>query len=139
MIKINTEMPHSCADCFACKMNNITYSYKCRLTGEELPEIKFLDLLATKNPKMDKCPLQEVTTELKPCPFCGSAVELKKSPMWRTYSDGTTHGYKDCYELEISCLKCGCSTFKTKGDTVTCTEEQAKNYIVTNWNTRNGE
>ena len=137
MIKLDTKMPSSCADCFACGMHDLTHSYKCRLTGEELPELKFYDLLATKNPRMKNCPLQEDnSTELKPCPFCGSAVELKKSPMWRTNSDGTTHGYKDCYNLEIACPKCGCSTFKTKGDTVNFTEEQIKNYVVKNWNTR---
>lgn len=139
MIKINAEMPNSCADCFACGMHDLSHAYKCRLTGEELPEIKFYDLLATKNPKMKNCPLQEDASTLKPCPFCGSAVELKRSPMWRTYSDGTTHGYKDCYELEIACPKCGCSTFKTKGDTVNFTEEQIKDYVVKNWNTRDGE
>lgn len=138
MIKINAEMPNSCADCFACGMHDLSHAYKCRLTGEELPEIKFYDLLATKNPKMKNCPLQEDASTLKPCPFCSSAVELKKSPMWRNFN-GITHGYTGCYQLEITCPQCGCSTSKTKGDTVNHTEEQIKDYVVKNWNTRDGE
>lgn len=30
---------------------------------------------------------------LKPCPFCGELPYLEKKPLWRTYGDGTTHGY----------------------------------------------
>lgn len=136
MIKINTKMPSSCVDCFACGMHNLTHSYKCRLTGEELPELEFYALLATKNPKMENCPLQKDNSELKPCPFCGSEVKIKRSPLWHEYPNGTTRGYKDCYELEISCSKCGCSTYRTKADTVNLTEDMAKNIIIKNWNER---
>ena len=75
MIKIDAEMPHSCVGCFACAINDLTCSYKCRLTGEELPYIKFYDLLATQNPKMKNCPLQEDTSILKPCSSYNSAVD----------------------------------------------------------------
>ena len=137
MIKINTKMPRSCADCFACGMHNLSHSYKCRLTGEELPELEFYALLATKNPKMENCPLQEDnSTELKPCPFCGSEVKIKRLPLWHEYPNGATRGYKDCYELEITCPKCGCSTYRTKADTVNLTEDMAKNIIIKNWNER---
>lgn len=137
MIKINTKMPSSCASCFACEMNNITCSHKCRLTGEELSDINFYVLLATKNPKMKNCPLQkDSATELKPCPFCGSEVKIKRSPLWHEYPNGTTRGYKDCYELEISCPECGCSTYRTRADTVNLTEDMAKNIIIKNWNER---
>lgn len=136
MIKIDTEMPRSCTDCFALAGDEL-YDFVCKLTGQTMKDAEFVKLLSKRGTlKMDRCPLQEDTSTLKPCPFCGSAVELKKSPMWRTYSDGTTHGYKDCYELEIACPKCGCSTFKTKGDTLNFAEENIKNYIITNWNTR---
>ena len=140
MIKINTEMPRSCADCFALVGDEL-HDYVCKLTGHTIKDAEFIEILSKKPPRLNNCPLQEDNTELKPCPFCGSAVELKKSPMWRTWrtSDGTTHEYKDCYKLEIACPKCGCSTFKTKGDTVYSTEEQTKNYVIKNWNTRNGE
>ncbi len=139
MIKLDTKMPSSCADCFACEMHDITHIFRCRLTGEELPEIKFYDLLAEKNPKMKNCPLQEDSSELKPCPFCGSEVKIKRSPLWHEYPNGTTRGYKDCYTLEISCSKCGCSTNLTKADTVNLTEDMAKNTIIKNWNERKEE
>ena len=136
MIKLDTKMPSSCANCFACGMHDLTHNFRCRLTGEELPEIKFYELLAKKNPKMKNCPLQEDrATELKPCPFCGSEVKIKKSPLWHEYN-GIMHGYKDCYEFEISCSKCGCSTYRTKADTVSLTEDMAKNTIIKNWNER---
>ena len=44
---------------------------------------------------------------IKPCPFCGSDVYLEKLPLWRTYNDGTTHGYYHSYEYDIHCEKCG--------------------------------
>ena len=135
MIKINTEMPRSCAECFALVGDEL-HDYVCKLTGHTIKDAEFIEILSKKPPRLNNCPLQEDNTELKPCPFCGSAVELKKSPMWRTYSDGTTHGYKDCYELEIACPKCGCSTFTTKGDTVNFIEENIKDYIIKNWNAR---
>lgn len=136
MIKLDTKMPSSCADCFACRMHDLTHSFRCRLTGEELPELQFYALLATKNPKMENCPLQKDSPELKPCPFCGSTVEIQKKPLWRTNSDGSTHGYYNCYSLEIICFNCGCSTFKTKSNTVYRTEEEAKKEIIKNWNER---
>jgi rRNA maturation protein Nop10 len=141
MININREMPNSCADCFACGMHDITHAFRCRLTGEELLERQFYDLLTKKNPRMKNCPLQEEknSTTLKPCPFCGSAVEIQKKPLWRTNSDGSTHGYYNCYTLEIVCFNCGCSTFKAKSDTVYRTEEEAKREIIKNWNHRKGE
>ena len=136
MIKINTKMPRSCAECFALVGDDL-HGYCCKFTGRTIRDAESIKILFKSSSRPKDCPLQEDNTELKPCPFCGSVVELKKSPMWRTYSDGTTHGYTDCYELEIACPKCGCSTFKTKGNTVNFTEESIKNYIVRNWNMRN--
>ena len=135
MIKLNVEMPISCVDCFALTEDEI-HNYKCRLLGQTVNYKKFWDIISKRPAKMDNCPLQEDTSTLKPCPFCGSAVEIKRHPLWQTNSDGQTHGYKDCYKLEISCPECGCSTNRTKSDTVSLTEDQAKNIIAENWNTR---
>ena len=134
MIKLDIEMPRSCADCFALVGDEL-HGYVCKLTKQTIKDSEFVKLQGTS--KMDKCPLQEDTSVLKPCPFCGSTVEIKKTPMWREDDFGKTiHGYRDCYSLKISCPKCGCSTARTNIDTVNITEEQAKNYIVKNWNTR---
>ena len=136
MLKINTEMPSSCADCFAL-IGDELHGYVCKLTGQTMKDAEFVKLLSKRGTlKMDKCPLQEDNSELKPCPFCGSEVKIKKSPIWREYSDGTIHGYKNCYKLEISCTKCGCSTDKTKVDTVNLTEDMAEKIIIKNWNER---
>lgn len=136
MIKLNVEMPRSCAECFALVGDEL-HGYVCKLTGHTIKDTEFIKILSKKLPRLNNCPLQEDTSVLKPCPFCGSAVEIKKTPMWIEDDFGKTiHGYKDCYTLKISCPKCGCSTARTNLDTVNTTEEQAKNYIVKNWNMR---
>jgi len=70
------------------------------------------------------------TGELKPCPFCGSNVELVSYPI---------RGYNGCVEYSISCGKCGCRLNYNKGDTIYRTDKEAKEYVITKWNTRSGE
>lgn len=71
---------------------------------------------------------------LKPCPFCGSEVELEKNPLW--YGNG--RGYKDCYEFVIRCKKCGCRVDQPKNDSVYRSEEKAKENAIEAWNRRMG-
>jgi len=77
-------------------------------------------------------------THIKPCPFCGETVFLERKPLWRTYRDGTTHGYFGCYEYEIRCHneKCGCRVKLGPNDTVYCTDEEAKANAIEAWNRR---
>lgn len=70
--------------------------------------------------------------ELKPCPFCGSEVELEKKPLW--YGNG--RGYKDCYEFVIRCKKCGCRVDQPENDSVYRSEEKAKKNAIEVWNRR---
>ena len=73
-------------------------------------------------------------SELKPCPFCGSEVELEKMPLW--YG---SRGYKDCYEFKICCKKCGCNVNQPQNDTVYRSETIAKENAIRAWNIRVGE
>ena len=73
--------------------------------------------------------------DLKPCPFCGSKVELEKNPLW--YGNG--RGYKNCYEFVIRCKKCGCRVDQPKNDSVYRSEEKAKKNAIEAWNRRKGE
>ena len=52
--------------------------------------------------------------QLKLCPFCGELPYLEKKPLWRTYGDGTTHGYRTIYR----------------------SDEEAKQNAINTWNTR---
>ena len=69
---------------------------------------------------------------LKLCPFCGSEVELEKKPLWH----GNGRGYKDCYEFEIRCRKCGGRVDQPGNDTVYRSEEKAKENAIEAWNRR---
>lgn len=71
-------------------------------------------------------------SDLKPCPFCGSAVDVEKKPLWDVYG----HGYKDCYEFVIRCKKCGCRVDQPQNDSVYRSEEVAKTNAIEAWNRR---
>lgn len=73
---------------------------------------------------------------LKPCPFCGNLVYLEKRPLWIQHPDGTTRGYRGCYEYDIHCEKCGCRIALPGNDTVYRDDAQAKENAVSAWNTR---
>ena len=67
------------------------------------------------------------TTELKPCPFCGTIPQIKIHPL--------PH-YKGCYTADISCQKCGCHITLHNNDTINRTLTQAVQSAVNTWNTR---
>lgn len=71
--------------------------------------------------------------KLKPCPFCGSKVELEKRPLWRD-----SHGYFGCYEFVIECKnpECLCRIYLNKNDTIYREEEKAKENAIRAWNKR---
>ena len=74
------------------------------------------------------CPrLESEIMELKCCPFCGSAVELKKEPI---------RGYGGCYSYSIRCDNCGCKLDYKRNDTVYRLDEQAIDNVVSVWNKR---
>ena len=77
-----------------------------------------------------------MTFSLKPCPFCGEIPYLEKIPMWHTYHNGTTHGYKGCYRYDIECHKCGCNIRISNNDTIYRAEIEAKQAAIDAWNTR---
>ena len=67
-------------------------------------------------------------TGMKPCPFCGSEVEIKKLPL---------RGYDGCYEFKIQCEKCGCRVNHSITNSVVYrTEETAKKKAIEAWNRR---
>lgn len=70
--------------------------------------------------------------ELKPCPFCGSEVEVEKIPLW--YGNG--HGYSGCYEFKIKCENCGCIVDQPKNDSIYRSEETARENAIEVWNRR---
>ena len=65
---------------------------------------------------------------LKPCPFCGSEVSLKISPL--------SKDYPDVNDYEISCKKCGCTLWGANCDTLNHTDEEAVEKVVNVWNRR---
>lgn len=73
---------------------------------------------------------------IKSCPFCGSNVYLDKKPMWQSHG-GATRGYVGSYEYSIECKSCGCSIRGGSCDTIYHTDEEAIQYVIDNWNTRN--
>lgn len=72
-----------------------------------------------------------MSEELKPCPFCGEEVKLKKIPLWHG-----SHGYHGCYEFEIVCKNCGAKPNYRQNDTIYRNEEEAKTNTIKAWNRR---
>jgi hypothetical protein len=75
---------------------------------------------------------------IEPCPFCGEIPYLERKPLWRTYNDGTTHGYYNRFEYEIKCHnpECGCTIKLGRNDTVYNKDEVAKKNAIEAWNRR---
>lgn len=75
---------------------------------------------------------------LKPCPFCGKDVFVEKQPMWHTYDDGTTHGYRGMYKFVIECTnpECRCSVNLGGNSTYRNTEAEALQEAIDHWNKR---
>lgn len=69
--------------------------------------------------------------KIKPCPFCGTDVELSKYSLW--YG---TRGYRNCFEFKIICPKCGCNVTYDKNDIIYRTEEEAIHNVIEVWNKR---
>ncbi len=69
--------------------------------------------------------------ELRPCPFCGSTVEIEKVPLWNG-----SHGYHGCYEFIIVCQNCGAKPRYHQNDTIYRGEEEAKANVIRAWNIR---
>ena len=74
---------------------------------------------------------------IKPCPFCGSEVELRKDPMWHTYN-GVTHGYVGSYVYILECGNCGCILKGARNSTIYASDKEAKEATINAWNTRKG-
>ena len=72
-------------------------------------------------------------TELKPCPFCGRKVRMRKYPLWHD-----SHGYYGCYEYVIECEnpQCGCHIKLSQNDTIYRNKEEAKRNAIKAWNRR---
>ena len=69
--------------------------------------------------------------KLKPCPFCGTKVEVRKEAMWHG-----SHGYKDCYRYDVRCQECGCRISMRNTDTINRTDRKAKQNAIEAWNRR---
>lgn len=72
-----------------------------------------------------------MSIKLKPCPFCGTKVEMMKIPLWHD-----SHGYHGCYEFKIRCENCGCTLNYSQNDTIYRSEEKAMENVVNAWNRR---
>ena len=72
--------------------------------------------------------------ELKPCPFCGDEVGLKRNKLWTD----SGHGYKGCYEYIIRCDNpdCSCNIKLPKNNTIYNNDQDAVNNAIKAWNTR---
>lgn len=112
-----------------------TRGYQCLFEKEEEEKsetiTEFADRCRECGAKYGKL-LKEVesksnTSELKPCPFCGTKVKMRKVPLY---------GYSDRFEFEVKCPKCGCSVDYKHNDTVYRSEEEAIANVVKAWNER---
>ena len=96
----------------------------------------------TKRKSFDEYIVEKIVTTkgstLKPCPFCGNWVSLEKKPLWRTTSDGSTHGYYNSFEYVIQCDNpdCGCKVNLIANDTIYRSDEEAKQNAIKAWNRR---
>ena len=77
-----------------------------------------------------------MANELKPCPFCGETPYIEKIPLWKTHSDGTTHGYYNNFEYDIHCHECGCRIPLIANDTIYRDDKKAKQNAIDAWNRR---
>lgn len=66
-------------------------------------------------------------SELKPCPFCGTEVKMRKVPLY---------GYPGCFEFDVRCSKCGCTLDFTRADSIYYSEEEAVANVRKKWNER---
>jgi hypothetical protein len=59
-------------------------------------------------------------------------------PLWRTYRDGTTHGYYGDYEADICCRnpECGCRVNLGNNTTLYQSKEKAVQTAIEHWNRR---
>ena len=75
---------------------------------------------------------------LRACPFCGQTPYLERKPLWTTYNDGTSHGYRGCYEYDIKCRnpECGCTVKLARNDTIYNIDEDARKNAINAWNRR---
>ena len=71
--------------------------------------------------------LHAITSELKPCPFCGTEVKMRKVPLY---------GYPGCFDFEVKCPKCGCTIDYNYNDTIYRSEKEAVANVVKSWNER---
>lgn len=74
-----------------------------------------------------------MSEKLKPCPFCGTEVELKRYPL---------RDSPGCHIFSIHCEKCGCRIRLGRyGETHTLyiSEKEAMNNVIKAWNTRADE
>jgi hypothetical protein len=76
--------------------------------------------------------------EIKPCPFCGDIPYIERKPLFRIYGDGTTHGYRGCYEYDIHYHNpdCGCRVNLKGNNTIYHSDEEAKANAIKCWNRR---
>ena len=76
--------------------------------------------------------------EIKPCPFCGDIPYIEKVPLFRTYGDGTTHGYYGCFEYVIKCHNpdCGCQVKLKGNNTIYNSGKEAEANAIKCWNRR---
>ena len=72
-----------------------------------------------------------MSKELKPCPFCGTEVELETIPLWHE-----DRGYQGCYEFRIRCKNCGAQPNYLQNDTVYRPANEAINNVIKIWNRR---
>lgn len=68
------------------------------------------------------------TSELKPCPFCGTEVKLLREPLWNE-----NHG---CFIFSVKCPKCGCTVDYNHNNSAYRSEEEAIANVVKSWNER---
>ena len=79
---------------------------------------------------------------LKPCPFCGKQVTMKKLPLWHSYQDVNgrtiTRGYYGDYEYVVKCEnpKCRCTVNLGANNTIYNKSQKAKLNAINAWNRR---
>ncbi len=72
-----------------------------------------------------------MTEQLKPCPFCGANVRVKKKKLLRG-----VHYTLNYYKYVIRCKNCGCRVRLEGNDTIYRSDEEAKANAIKAWNRR---